>query len=69
MTDDLPEEVTVTMRVANAPVQLPGHETDSCDECGETVVVNPATVQSIETGEYPPDIICLQCMKEVTTDA
>jgi ribosomal protein S27E len=55
------EAVTLTMRAGNAPVTVPGSETDTCDDCGEDVVVSPATQQAMDRGKYPTDIRCLTC--------
>lgn len=55
------DEFTVTMRVGNAPVTVPGSETDTCDGCGEDVVVSPATQEAMDRGMYPTAIRCLTC--------
>lgn len=60
------EEFTLTMRVGNAPVTVPGSETDTCDGCGEDVVVSPATQQAMDRGVYPTAIRCLTCANEET---
>lgn len=58
------DEFTVTMRIGNAPVTVPGSETDTCDGCGEDVVVSPATQQEMDRGVYPTAIRCLTCATE-----
>lgn len=58
----MPDEAfTLTMRVGNAPITVPGSETDTCDGCGEDVVVSPATRQAMDRGVYPTAIRCLTC--------
>lgn len=53
--------VTLTIRVGNAPVMVPGSETDTCDDCGEDVVVSPGTRKAMDQGAYPTAIRCLTC--------
>jgi hypothetical protein len=61
----MPDEAfTLTMRVGNAPVTVSGSETDTCDDCGEDVVVSPATQQAMDRGAYPTVIHCLTCATE-----
>lgn len=61
----MPDEAfTLTMRVENAPVTVPGSETDACDGCGEDVVVSPGTRQAMDRGVYPTAIRCLTCVNE-----
>lgn len=60
-SDELPDEVTVTMKAGDAAIALPGHERRECEVCSEQVIVNPATVKSIDRGVYPDYIICLEC--------
>lgn len=63
----MPEEAfTLTMRVGNAPVTVPGSETDTCDGCGEDVVVSPGTRKAMDQGVYPTAIRCLTCANEET---
>lgn len=64
MSDELPDDVTVSMRVESAPVALPGHEKRDCLKCGEAVIVNPATLEAIADGIYPEAIACLECATE-----
>lgn len=56
--------MTVANRVPNATVALEGHEKRPCENCGEDVVVNPATLESIRSGEYPDFVACLACVVE-----
>lgn len=63
-----PEGVTICHRVETAAVALEGHEHRDCAECGEAVVVNPATLTSIEEGVYPETIVCLTCVEEGTDE-
>jgi hypothetical protein len=58
------DEFTLTMRVGNAAVTVPGSETDTCDDCGEDVVVSPATQEAMDRGMYPTAIRCLTCATE-----
>lgn len=60
--EDFEDAVTAGRR-ADAPgaVALPGAEERPCEECGEAVVINPATQQEIEAGHYPETVMCLQC--------
>jgi len=61
----MPEEAfTLTMRVENALVTVTGSETDTCNDCGEDVVVSPATRQAMDRGAYPTAIRCLTCATE-----
>jgi hypothetical protein len=65
MTDD---ELTLTMRVGNASVSVPGSATDTCDDCGEDVVISPATQQAMDRGIYPTTIRCLTCATDEAED-
>jgi hypothetical protein len=56
-----PDDVTVTIRSESAPASVEGSSTTECAECGATVLVSPATRRSIDEGEYPNYIICVQC--------
>lgn len=68
MADELPEDVTVTMRAAKAAVALPGHDIRECEQCSHDVVINPATITEIERGVYPDYIVCMTCSVEADTD-
>jgi hypothetical protein len=65
MTDD---ELTLTMRAENASVSVPGSRVDTCDNCGEDVVISPATQQAIDRGTYPTAIRCLTCATDEFED-
>jgi len=55
------EAFTLTMRVGNAPMTVSESETDTCDDCGEDIVVSPATQQAMDRGTYPTNIRCVTC--------
>ena len=57
-------EATVCNRVRNAVISLSGLELRECIECGEPVVLDPATLRSIKQDAYPEDTVCLVCAEE-----
>ena len=64
---DLPDEITVGHRKGKGIV-ISGADTRECIACGEDVIVNPATIKSIEEGIYPEEVACVQCAAEEVTD-
>lgn len=66
MSDDveLPDEMTVGMKPGFGTLEREGSERRDCEVCGDPVVINPATITSIERGVYPDYIICVECANE-----
>lgn len=58
-------ECVVTMRAGDGDEPaVPGSTRDECDTCGHDVWVSPATQASIESGEYPETIRCMECVMD-----
>lgn len=54
-------DAVLSVRADDAPVEIEGSKRRPCRECGEDVIVSPASVRSIEEGIYPEEFVCLVC--------
>lgn len=62
--DDLPEEVTIAMRVEDMPNALFDNSKGECDGCGAEVWLSQGTQIEIERGVYPDAIYCVHCIPD-----